>query len=171
MIERIEHDGPTKVAEEYQLPDLTANGWRILAVVQEQITEGFYDTVPDPSPQAYQGATLQVMHYHPMTKTGYLLGQSNDDALINAIAAKKTAETRVEENAKALDEAQKALATVEAERDKITASRDTITTCYDGALEQQQTLRGKLQKMEQDIAKLRTHFGEKAMKEALDAEG
>ncbi len=170
MIERIEHEGPTKVVEEFQLPDLTSNGWRILAVIQEQTTETCYDQVPDPSPQAYSGATVSVTRYYPSTSTRYLVGQTDDEALVNAIAAKNVAEARVEENAKALDEAQKALETSEAECDSHKNESARNSELYTGEVDRARDLRVKLRKMEEDIAKLRTHFGEKTMQEVLAAE-
>lgn len=69
--------GPCQVVKEDMLHHLTQNGWRLVAVVQEQTTEPVSDNVPNPQ----TGIIEYVTRYHPSTTTHFILTQDPNDAM------------------------------------------------------------------------------------------
>jgi predicted RNase H-like nuclease (RuvC/YqgF family) len=69
--------GPCKVVDQDTLQHMTQNGWRLVAVVQEQTTEPVSDNTPNPQ----TGVMEYITRYHPSTTTRFLVTQSPNEAM------------------------------------------------------------------------------------------
>ena len=67
--------GPCEVVDESNLQMRTMTGWRLVAIVQEQTTDPFTDTSPDPT------TGMCATRYYPSTTTRYVIAQEPDEAL------------------------------------------------------------------------------------------
>jgi uncharacterized coiled-coil protein SlyX len=145
---------------------------QLLAVVSDSHAQTCYDTVPDPSPNAYQGQTITVEKNVPVTRTQLILGRRPDDVLKEwqtnkdeAIKASKALEKLIEELKEEIEKLKKAqifdAQSLESCNDQLTARTQTIDTLQ-GDIE---ALNSKLHESDLYMEKAMKHFGDRAWKE------
>lgn len=93
---KIPGEGECQIVTHDEVEHLTALGYTLLGMYQEQSAEVFYDTEPDPS-ASYQGQTISTSRYHPVTKTFFIMQLGSDEALQRATVARQQAETARDE--------------------------------------------------------------------------
>lgn len=168
----INHKGPLRVVRFNELETWTAAGWRLVAMYQESGVDTLMEEVTDELPQGdgSYGTVLCKRHYPRQdthTQTYFILAQDEESALAELNEKLLHLQGQLKESEDAhrhvLDRSVKRGEEILA-LEHTTAALSDMVERRDALLDQRLD---QLDKMEQDIARLRRHFGEKAINEAL----
>jgi len=85
--------GPCEAIDESNLQFRTQNGWRLVAVIQEQTMTPVSDNVPNPQ----TGVLDYVTKYYPETMTKYLITQDENEAMAHMRGELSTARSQRDE--------------------------------------------------------------------------
>jgi len=171
----IDGDGPFKVvaAEDVELYAGGLSSWSVAAVYQERCIELRDDHEPDQQGQ-YAGATILVQRHHTVTRTFFVLRQTIDDALLEALTSQKNAEEKRLQADKAAEAARAEAEKAEAERKQTAVEllraegeSDRRVRRIDELAGRNGELREQLRKMENDLAAVRRAIGDRAWNEIV----
>jgi len=170
MIEFKDIKGPAKVVHSGEIEAWTKSGWALVAIFQD--TDTSIDMRQDQAAYGEHGYTVEVNRHFPSTSKTMmaLLVLDEESALADLSrqleekeAERKLSQEMVESSCKDREEARAERNAHETELQNLRSSRERMTQTISDYGE-------RFRKMEADIAKLRIHFGEKAVKEVLGAD-
>lgn len=156
-----------KVAFDYEVEQLTRQGWRLREVLQETAVESFNESVQMLVPGNTYPQSFSQTKGFPVTKNRYLMVQDGNKALAEMQAKLDEQQTIVSNAQNMQAEAEKKAAALVKEIEALNYSNgNLIRNAGDtnGQLSKSKELNRKL---EGDIAKIRNAIGELKMKEIL----
>ena len=162
--DKYELKGTIKIVQHHEVEALTSSGWKLLALLSTQDERATFTEYPNPAlaNESYAAPTVSCVSGAVVVNTPLFMMQRTEavDAIAEVTAALKELEAKLE-RADGYKEALKK--EVFALKDEAVVHKYRLEEEHDNKI----WLNDRLRTMERDISKIRKHFGDKAMNEAL----
>lgn len=165
-------EGSAKVVGAEQLEvELNGGQWRLVAVLEEEQMVSYCDTAPNPAHNAstYGSVSNLTTTKHEKCKIHrFLISQSKDDVLEEAMRLRSVAESKLQEAMSVQQELFQKNKQLEKLIQDLQTDRNRYETLYNGVRDDLDKKNITVRKMETDISKIRTAVGSVKMKEILE---
>jgi hypothetical protein len=165
-------NGPVEVVEPEVLGSCTRNGWKILAVIQddhlEEVTDQEVNPHKDQNGYNYSTTTIPTQRHHKCRRTRFLIGQTGESALSEQILATDVLATKLFQANALLKEATADRTKTENARGAAQRGAEDARKSLEEARRQLHEEQERRRLLEGDMAKVRQAVGDLRWREILD---
>ena len=156
-----------KVVGPLEVENYTLQGWRVADIIQEQVVESVFETVPLVLPGQNYTTNASGTKGFLVTKNLFVMVKDGSSLLVEANERVVAAEKRASDIANQLIEADKKAVEWKKEANNLLNAHGVYASENKALSERLESERKLKTKMENDIAKIRQAVGELKMKEIL----